>query len=130
MDKKKILIIDDSESLCEMMKAVIEGNGSFEVCTEINSSQALVRAKEYGPDLIILDVLMPEMDGVTLAVHLRSDPQLKEIPVMFLTSLAKEGDFIFGSVFGGYHVLSKGASPETVIEAIQANLAKKEKPAE
>ncbi len=122
MDKKKILLVDDSETLCQTMKAVIEENGPFEVCVETNPNLALAMAQQCGPDLIILDILMPKIDGVTLAGHFKNDPCLKEVPIMFLTALVEEGSFIYGNIFGGYHVTSKGISTDKLIEVINKNL--------
>ena len=124
MAKKKILLVDDSETLCQTMKAAIEENGPFEVFVETNPNLALAAAQQCSPDLIILDILMPKIDGVTLAVHFKGDPALGDIPIMFLTALAEEGNFIYGNVFGGYHVASKGISTDNLIEVINKNLSK------
>jgi len=118
MEKKKILIIDDSGVLCETMQSVIEGNGPFEVETETDSIKALEKIRGYRPDLIMLDILMPNIDGVTIAVHLKNDQELKDIPVMFLTALADEKDLIFGNTIAGYHVATKDSSKDKLFELI------------
>jgi len=121
MEKKKILIIDDSKPLCQMMQAMLQENGPFEVRAESNPNLAIAAAGNYQPDLIILDILMPEVDGVTVAIHLRSDPILKDIPVMFLTAVAEQDDLIFGNKIAGYQVVTKDVSTEKLIEAINKN---------
>jgi len=115
MEKKKILIIDDSEILCQTIKAMIEENSSYEVEIETKASLGLAAAKQCNPDLVIIDILMPDIDGVSLAIHFKEDPATSETPVMFLTAIAQKGDFIFGNVFGGYHVISKDVSTDKLI---------------
>jgi len=124
MDKKKILIIDDSEVLCETMKSMIEGNGPFQVQTEMDSTKALQKVKEFRPDLIMLDILMPNVDGITVAVHLKNDAELNKIPVMFLTALAEEKDLIFGNQLAGYYVATKDSSKDKLFDAIDKNLSR------
>jgi len=118
MGKKKILIIDDSGVLCETMQSMLEGSGPFEVHTEMDPRLALQKVREYRPDLIMLDILMPNIDGITIAVHLRNDQQLKDIPIIFLTALADEKDLIFGNTLGGYYVATKDSSRDKLLEVI------------
>ena len=124
MDGKKILIIDDSEVLCQTIKAMIEENSNYEVQVETKANLGLAAAKQFNPNLLIIDILMPDIDGVSLAIHFKEDPATTEIPIMFLTAIAQEGDFIFGNVFGGYHVISKAVSTDKLIEAINKNINK------
>jgi len=126
LEKKKIMIVDDSEILCESMKAKIEGNGPFEVRIETASKLAVAAAKNYGPDLIIIDIMMPEVDGVSLSIFLKNDIVTAEIPVMFLTAIAQEGDFAFGDVFGGYQVLPKDVPTDRLIKCIHQNVNRKQ----
>jgi DNA-binding response OmpR family regulator len=86
MDDKKILIVDDENDVRFLLKKGLASKG-YNILSASNGEDALVLAKSKQPDLIILDVLMPGMDGPEVDVKLKEDPKTKDIPVMFLTSL-------------------------------------------
>jgi two-component system alkaline phosphatase synthesis response regulator PhoP len=86
MDDKKILIVDDENDVRFLLKKGLSNKG-YNILSASNGEDALVLAKSKQPDLIILDVLMPGMDGPEVDVKLKEDPKTKDIPVMFLTSL-------------------------------------------
>lgn len=83
---KKILLVDDEPDIVVVMKFTLETNG-FEVITAYDGDEGWQKAKEYKPDLIILDVLMPKMLGDDLAAKLKGDPDTGRIPIIFLTNL-------------------------------------------
>jgi two-component system alkaline phosphatase synthesis response regulator PhoP len=89
VDKKKILVVDDEDSIVEVVKFQLEEKG-YEVLTASDGEEGLKKAKEEMPDLIILDVIMPHMDGAAMAEALKDAPGTKEIPIIFLTSLVEE----------------------------------------
>ncbi|MDA8084358.1 MAG: response regulator [Nitrospiraceae bacterium] len=89
---KKILIVDDEKNFCALLKLNLEKRGPFEVLTTTNPHDALQLAKENRPDLILLDILMPEMDGMSLAAALKGDKDTKDIVIAFLTALVNEED--------------------------------------
>ena len=119
MDKKKILIIDDEVAFTRMIKLNLEKTGRFEVCEENNSAQGVAVAKEVRPDLILLDIIMPEMDGTTVARLLKEDPATKDIPVVFLTVVVQKKE-MEGScnVIGGYPFIAKPVNVEELIGCI------------
>jgi CheY-like chemotaxis protein len=84
MSKKKILVVDDEESLIELVKAVLEED-NFEVTTAMDGKEALDKLKEVKPDLILLDMMMPGMSGREVCEKIRSDPKTKNIKIAFLT---------------------------------------------
>lgn len=86
---KKILVIDDDLLLLEMYKEKLESEG-FQVATAPSAREGLKKAKSAKPDLVLLDILMPTMDGFQALEKLKSDPETKEIPVVFLTNLSRE----------------------------------------
>ena len=90
--KKKILLVDDENNFCTLLKLNLEKRGPFEVLTTTDPHEVLRLAKEKKPDLILLDILMPEMDGMTLASALKSDKDTKDIVIAFLTALVNEED--------------------------------------
>lgn len=86
---KKILVIDDEQDLCETVKAQLEAN-NFKVSTAQNGQEGLDKAKSYEPDLIILDLMMPVMDGFEVYKMLKKDSKTTSIPVIVLTALKQE----------------------------------------
>lgn len=89
MFKRKILIVDDEKDALFIIKKELEARG-YSVITADNGNDALKLAKSNYPDLIILDIWMPEMDGAEVAARLKQDIQTKNIPVIFLTCLLKK----------------------------------------
>ncbi len=87
MEKKTLLLIDDEKDFCFLIKEHIEGLGDFIVHTAGSGAKGLEAAKRIRPDLIILDLVMPEMDGFTVLQQLKKDAICKEIPVIILTAL-------------------------------------------
>jgi CheY-like chemotaxis protein len=90
MRKKKILVIDDEASVTRMVKVNLELAGPYEVKPENDPRHALAAAHEFEPDLILLDVMMPQMDGGEVANLIRSDPRLKHVPIVFLTAIVSK----------------------------------------
>ncbi len=125
MDKKKILIIDDEEGFTKLVKLNLEETGEYAVRVENNSNNAFMAAKEFKPDLILLDIMMPGMDGGDVASELKSDNTLKGIPVVFLTAIIKEDeiDSQDGSV-GGHPFIAKPISVEELIKCIEKNIVR------
>ena len=84
--KARILVVDDNRSLVRVMERVLEKEG-FEVLTAFDGPEALQKARAQKPDLIILDIVMPEMDGYEVCRHLHRDPDTARIAVLMLTRL-------------------------------------------
>ncbi len=80
----RILIVDDSESLVRMVEGVLRRQ-DFDVITAFNGQEGLEKARQYLPDLIVLDVIMPLMDGYEVCSHLRYDKRTQHIPIILLT---------------------------------------------
>ena len=91
MMKKRILLIDDEPSFTRALKLHLEKSGAYEVTEENRGEMALETARRFKPDLILLDVMMPDVDGGEVASEIRSDAKLKNTPIVFLTAaLAKD----------------------------------------
>ena len=119
MDKKKILIIDDEKSFNELVKKNLELTGDYEVRTENKGVLALAAAREFKPDLIFLDVIMPDVDGTEVAERLKSEEGLKNIPLIFLTAIVKEDEIASSQgVRGGQPFIAKPVTTEKLIEYI------------
>jgi len=127
MPKVKVLIVDDEESLCRSLQFGLEDTENFTVRTETSSVKAFDAALDFKPDVIILDIMMPEMSGVEVEQQLLRDPSTHEIPIIFLTALVT-GDQSNAQADddNGLNVISKPASTERLIEAINRILKKNE----
>jgi len=123
MSKKKILIIDDELGFSEMVKLNLESTNRFDVKIEIDSSNALFTARQYLPDLILLDVIMAKMEGPDVASAMRKDPTLREVPTIFLTATVTEKEVDEGNgIIGGHPFVAKPSSLETLLDAIDRNM--------
>jgi len=91
MDKKKILIVDDEKDTLFILERGLAARG-YSVITADNGYDAIVLAKSKRPDLIILDIAMPDMDGGEVSGRLKEDPKTKDIPIMFLTALVSKAE--------------------------------------
>ena len=87
MTTKRILVVDDEPSVTRNLKLTLESGGGYEVLGENHATNALISARVFRPDLILLDVMMPGMDGGDVAARLRADPLLRDTPIIFLTAL-------------------------------------------
>jgi DNA-binding response OmpR family regulator len=90
MDKRRILVIDDEKGFTHLVKATLEATGNFEVITASGGREGLRLSLEKKPDLILLDILMPDMDGFTVLKKLKEDSKTMEIPVIMLSARGDE----------------------------------------
>ncbi len=125
MAKKRIFIVDDEPSITRTMKVNLERTGAYTVGTENHSFHALAAAREFQPDLILLDVMMPEIDGAELATEIQSDPVLQHVPIVFLTAIvsSKEtgGQYLES---GGQTFVAKPVNLDALIQCIEDNTVK------
>ncbi|MFA5114730.1 MAG: response regulator [Candidatus Omnitrophota bacterium] len=123
MMKKRILLIDDEENFTKLVKFNLEGTGRYEVRTENTGSRGLAVAKEFKPDLVLLDVMMPEIDGGEVCYQLDSDEETNDIPVVFLTAAVDKQEVENSSgVIGGRSFIAKPVSLEKLVEFIEKNI--------
>ena len=87
---KRILIVDDEEDFCGFTKWSLEALGDFKVSVCSNSAAAIGRVKAFQPDLILLDIMMPGMDGCDIAEKLQDSSKTQDIPIVFITALVTE----------------------------------------
>lgn len=118
--KPKILIVDDEKGFTKLTKLAMT---EFEVREENNATRALETARSFQPDLILLDVVMPDMDGGDIAAQIKADPALKTVPIVFLTAIVTEKETAKRQSFGGYPFISKPVTPEKLAENIRKHLA-------
>ena len=118
--KKKILLVDDEAGFTRMMKLNLEHNGAYEVRIENEGSRVLATARAYRPDLIFLDVIMPDIDGGQIASDLKSDPQLKKTPIIFLTAVVSRNEVVqHGDMIGGQMFLDKPVTVADMVDTIE-----------
>ncbi len=125
MEKIKILVVDDEEAFTWILKLQLEKAGPYDVCTENDPTAALQTARAFKPDIILLDVVMPEMDGGDVKAQLEEDPALREIPVLMVTALVSNNDAPADAVVqsGSDVMLAKPVRTEKLIAAIKQRLA-------
>jgi CheY-like chemotaxis protein len=121
--KKRILVVDDEQSITRLLKLNLEQTDDYEVWVENSSRQALRTAQAFQPDLILLDVLMPGMDGGELAAHLQASPRLGKVPIVFLTAAATKAEVSsHDGVIGGLPFLAKPVDMPEVIACLRHHL--------
>jgi CheY-like chemotaxis protein len=92
---KKILVVADKRHVVRLARLILPRHG-YEVHTAYDGRQALEKVKEVRPDLIVLDVNMPRLDGFGVLKRLKADPETRDIPVIMLTAKAQDADFLSG----------------------------------
>jgi two-component system OmpR family response regulator len=118
--KKRILVVDDETALTRMVQLNLERTGNYEVRTENQGSQAIQAAREFRPDLIFLDVMMPDMGGDEVAARLKEDPELAGIKFIFMTAIVtKDETSATGSTIGGNEFLAKPVKTDELIATIE-----------
>ncbi len=123
MDKKIILIIDDEENFCKLVKKNIEQTGEFEVYIATNGESGIRLIREIKPNLVLLDVVMPEMDGADVISLIRNDESIKDTPIVFLTAIVREEETSSQATFtSGYSLLAKTVTIGELIACIKKNV--------
>ena len=118
----QVLIVDDSPTEAHVLKGMLEKNG-FEVETAENGTEGIERAKALKPDLILMDVVMPGLNGFQATRQLTKDPETSDIPVIIVTTKDQETDRVWGLRQGAKDFLSKPISEKTLMEKISLALA-------
>ena len=119
MSKKRILLIDDESGFTRMLKLNLEDTGAYEVRAENRGTEGLAAARQFKPDLILLDVVMPDMGGGEVAFQIADDLNLENTPIVFLTAAAKKED---EGIIAGRAIIAKPVTAEEVIDCIERNL--------
>jgi len=107
-EKKRILVVDDLAGDTRLLKRFLEETNKYEVLEENDATAALSAAEKFQPHLIVLDVLMPDINGLELASRLEANPKLQAVPIVFLTArISREQAELCGGRLGKYLVLAK-----------------------
>ena len=121
---QKILLVDDEEDILEFLSYNLMKDG-FEILTANNGAKGLALAKKHKPDLVILDVMMPEMDGIDVCQRIRELPELDETLVLFLSARAEDYSELAGFSAGADDYITKPIKPKLLISRVNAILRRK-----
>lgn len=118
---KKILIVDDEKDLVETLKVLLESE-NYEVIVAFDGKEGLQKAKEENPDLILMDVLMPHLNGYQVCRELKKDPHYKHIPIVMLTAKTQETDRFWGIESGADEYLTKPFESDALLSTLGKKL--------
>ena len=117
-----VLIVDDSPTDVHVMQKALEQNG-FQTASAADGSEAIRKARELHPDLILMDIVMPGLNGFQATRELASDPETRTIPVIMVTSKSQESDRVWGLRQGAVDYLVKPVASDQLVRKAQAALA-------
>jgi|SRR5262245_15346148 len=121
MYQGKVLVVDDEVYILHILDFIL-GAESYDVVTATNGEQALQKVRDEKPDLVILDIMMPKLDGYETCRMIKNDNATKHIPVILLTAKGREIDQKLGREVGANDYITKPFSPNKLIERVQAIL--------
>ena len=119
----KILIADDEPSLRLLVKATLSVNKSFDLIEATDGSEALVKAQNESPDILLLDVMMPNLSGFEVCERLKNDPKTKDIIIIMLTAKGQQSDRDWAISVGTDYFLTKPFSPIELFNLIEKILS-------
>jgi two-component system OmpR family response regulator len=123
MNRLKVLCVDDDEDIGEMITMSLELDPGMEVRSGSSGATALILAAEWNPDVILLDVMMPTMDGPSTLAHLRENPATENIPVIFMTARARPSDLLEYAAMGVNDVIPKPFDPFDLAVRVRLKVA-------
>ena len=121
-EQRRILIVDDDRDSTHVIKVLLEKIGAYLVLEENDATKAHQSARNFRPDLILLDIMMPERDGGDVSAQIEADPKLQRTPIIFLTALVTKAEEKAGLRIHGHPLLAKPISIHELINGIEENL--------
>ena len=121
----RVLVVDDEPDAIELIRFNLKASG-YDVLTAEDGEEALLKARKFSPDLILLDVMLPEIDGLEVCKILRRDPATATLPIIMLTAKASEIDRVLGLEFGADDYVTKPFSPRELVLRVRNLLKRKE----
>ena len=121
-EKRRILIVDDDPESTHLVKVLLEKTGGYLVLEENDANKAYQSAQNFRPDVILLDIMMPETDGGEVAAQIDADPELQRTPIIFLTALVTKPEIKTGLRIQGHRSLAKPISIPELINGIEESL--------
>jgi len=122
----RVLVVDDEKDIVELLKYNLEKEG-FKVSTALNGFDAMNSIRKTTPDLVLLDIMMPQFDGIEVCKRLKKEDAFKDIPIIFLTAKSEEVDKILGLELGADDYITKPFSIREIIARAKAVIRRKEK---
>lgn len=123
MGKIRVLLIDDEVGLTQLLKLNLEQTDRYEVRIENQGARGVAAAREFRPDVILCDVLMPDMEGTEVAAQIKADPSLAKTPLVFLTAVvSREEVEAKGGMIGGHPFIAKPVTVEDIMACIAQHL--------
>ena len=126
MEIRKVLLAEDEEDIRKVAQISLQFRGGWEVSLASDGEDCLAKAAQERPDLILLDCMMPKMDGYETCRRLKKDPELRQIPVIFLTARAQETEIRKGLALGAVGYLIKPFNPMSLAAEIREILESKQ----
>jgi CheY-like chemotaxis protein len=120
--KRRILIVDDDSNSTHLVKILLERSGPYLVLEENDATKADQTAHSFKPDVILLDIVMPKIDGGELATQIQADRKLHDTPIIFVTALVTQGEAKSGLQIQGHPFVAKPISIPELIDAIEKHL--------
>jgi len=124
MPKERILVVEDEEDILELIRYNLAKEG-YQVTGALSGEEALKKVRTEGFDLIVLDLMLPGIDGLDAAKKLKSDPKTAHVPILMLTAKGEEADIVTGLELGADDYVTKPFSPRVLIARIRAVLRRK-----
>jgi DNA-binding response OmpR family regulator len=121
-EERRILIVDDQWDSTHLVKILLEKIGSYCVLEENDAAKAHKSARDFRPDLILLDIMMPHRDGRDVAAQIEADPAMQRTPIIFLTALVTKAEAKAGFHIQGHPVMAKPVNISELIKRIEENL--------
>lgn len=121
MSKEKILVVDDEEDILELIRYNLSREGYKVLCASSGEESLKVTSAEH-PDLILLDIMLPGIDGLDVAKRLKGDDTTRKIPIMMLSAKGEESDIVTGLEIGAEDYITKPFSPKVLVARIRAAL--------
>jgi putative two-component system response regulator len=115
---KRILLIDDDPAFTRMVKLLLEASGNYSIEEENNSRNAFATARWFRPDLVFLDVMMPDLDGGDIARQIEADALLQGTPIVFFTGLVSEAEAVSNRI-GGYRFIAKPLRRDQLVSCVE-----------
>lgn len=122
MANEKILIVEDDESIRDLIELTLKTEGYASVYTASNGADAIKMAEKYLPNLILLDIMMPIMDGLTVCSKLKKSENCRNIPIIMLSAKSEESDIVLGLELGANDYITKPFSRKILIARIRTQL--------
>ncbi|MBN1871792.1 MAG: response regulator [Candidatus Omnitrophica bacterium] len=127
MAKRKIMIVDDEKDFLDIVKLNLEHTGRYKVKTLSSSTGIIDKVKDFKPDLIIMDLLMPVLGGIEACLLLRKDPVARRVPVIVLSALEKEEDRKKADSVGAIDYIVKPINVSNLLERIDSAIKRKKR---